>query len=82
MFIAGLKVVESEWLSKKELVRMCRSKAKRVKKKWLRNPKNYRQVADLSIYQMGDKLICHPIIAAEIRRNVVEAKTKDPLLRV
>ena len=46
----GLQIMEAPHLTKRMLKRMCRSKRKRIIKKWLKNPKNYWQGPDPAVY--------------------------------
>lgn len=69
----GLKIVTNHNLVRKELKRMCRSKKKRVRKKWLRNPGNYRTFPDPNVYQTGNLLICHPQVAVAIKEQVCKS---------
>lgn len=49
-----------------EFYRRPRSKKKRILKKWRKRPSNHRP--DMKIYQVGDTLIMHPVMAAAIRK--------------
>lgn len=64
----NMNVIESEFMVEKVLKRMCRSKRKRIKKKWLKNPKNYftRPSKDVTVIK-GRIIVCHPSIAAFVR---------------
>jgi hypothetical protein len=53
-------MITDSTLVKKKLTRMCRSKKRRVKKKWLGNDRNYTSIPDESIYMFGGTYICHP----------------------
>ena len=69
--IGGLRVVESPLLMKRKQVRFCRSKKRRILKKWAKNPKNWREVPDMeTIYRTPTTLICHPALAAKLRRRL------------
>ena len=65
------------------LIRMCRIKKRRIRKKWLKNPRNYRTVPDLQFLQFNDHIICHPVVAHTIRdfiqqiKSVVETSTEQ-----
>jgi hypothetical protein len=73
----GMPIHTNPILSKKELIRMCRSKKKRIRKKWLKNPGNYREVPDDGIYVidtnllglmgMGKVIVAHPITALRLK---------------
>ena len=69
--IAGMQLIESPFLTEYRLLRMCRSKRKRIKAKWLKNWKNYKDLPDLkNFYQMGNKIICHPLLARKLRHAI------------
>lgn len=61
--IYGKKLITNPLLVEKRLKRMCRSKRKRIIKKWLKNPKNYITGPERRIYRSGDSIICHPDVA-------------------
>jgi hypothetical protein len=63
-----MKIFENPLLAKTVLKRMCRSKKKRIRKKWLKNSRNYRLVPDTSCYIFKDYVICHPAVAAKLRQ--------------
>jgi len=63
------KIVESLAMTEPKLIRMCRSKKRRIVKKWLGNPRNYKRVPRCDILIMGEMAICHPIVAARLRRE-------------
>lgn len=65
--VYGLKLLTNSLLTEKKLKRMCRSKRKRIIKKWLKNPKNYKIVPEAKVYLIrGNSIICHPEIAQSI----------------
>ncbi len=59
---------------------MCRSKRKRIRNKWLKNPKNYIEGPDTShVYQIKDSnsIMCHPIVAKKIKEAIPEHSEMD-----
>ncbi len=70
--VYGMPIIESKYClkDKQVLTRMCRSKKKRIKKKWLKNPRNYRIGMEPACYRMEGKIITHPIIAERIRAAI------------
>ena len=63
------RIIASTAMTRLELVRMCRSRKRRIVKKWLRNPENYRAVPRDDILVVdGFGWICHPIVADVLRR--------------
>ncbi len=59
-------------MTERKLFRMCRSKKRRIKRKWLKNPKNYRMMPINSyIYNEQQRTIhCHPVIAERIIKAI------------
>ena len=66
--INGLNVYSSDNYLKSELKGMCRSKKKRIRKKWLKNSRNYITVPDRSFYQTPLGIFCHTIMVPELQR--------------
>jgi len=66
------QIIASTAMTKPELVRMCRSRKRRIVKKWLRNPRNYRTVprTDVLVVQ-GLGWVCHPMVAAGLREHMM-----------
>ena len=75
-------IIDSPHLQKRVLKKMCRSKKKRIRKKWLKNPKNYKTVPDSNIYIIDmnylnlfpggrpeKTIVAHPEIAAILRKG-------------
>ena len=62
-----LQIIENKLLTVKELIAMCRSRKRRIHKKWLKNPRNYRDVPDDKVYLAGEMVFCHPAIARGLR---------------
>jgi hypothetical protein len=51
---------------------MCRSKKKRIIKKWLKNPKNYKTMP-MNQYVLDKQrgaIFCHPVIAKRIIKAI------------
>ncbi len=63
----GIKIIESNLLV--EQYRFPKSKKKRIRVKWAKRPANWRPDIKRA-YQMGDAIICHPIMAQQIRRQL------------
>ena len=73
------KIIESLAMTEPKLIRMCHSKKKRIVKKWLCNPRNYRRVPRRDILMVGEIAICHPSVAARFRKEVIAMPgTADP----
>lgn len=73
MILYGMPVQENSALTDIILIRMCRSKRKRIVKKWLKNKNNYKTVPSQKVLifadpRLGQKIIvCHPMVAARIK---------------
>ena len=61
-----MKIIESERMVKKVLTKEPKTKKKRIIKKFW--SKYSKIVPDTEILVSGDKMICHPVVAAELRR--------------
>jgi hypothetical protein len=48
----GTKVITNQHLEERQLIRMCKSKKERIKRKWLKNNNNYRFIPDPKIYKV------------------------------
>jgi len=68
----GIRLIECPHMVKRKLKRMCRSKKKRIIKKWLKNPKNYTMKPDNSFIFDGIKkaIYCHPKVAEKIIKAI------------
>lgn len=70
--IHGFRIMTNPLLCKQVMVRHCRSKKHRIQKKWMKNPKNWSQVPDDSIYWMsGNVLIMHPTMKDRLLKEVI-----------
>lgn len=63
-----MRIFEDLSLTERKLLRMCRSKKKRIRKKWLKNQRNYKTVPMKNCFVVGDDIICHPVVVAAIRK--------------
>lgn len=60
-------------MTRRELVRECRSKRRRIVKKWRNNPANWRTVPRQDILVVpGLGWVCHPSVAARLRRALTD----------
>src|ERR1043166_6115606 len=64
------RIIENEFLSSRIRFRFPRSKKKRIRRKWAKQEKNYRQEPMKDMYMMGDTLIAHPLIAKVLRNKI------------
>jgi hypothetical protein len=67
--IYGVPVLTSKLCLEEQeiLIKMCRSKKKRIKKKWLKNLKNYKVEMKPACYMMGNKILMHPDLMQSIK---------------
>lgn len=59
-------------------IRFCKSKKKRILKKWNKNEKNFANVPNLKIMKVGDKIFVHPITFEKIKRAIEEKERNEP----
>jgi len=64
----GYQIISAPHMTERKLKRMCRSKKKRIIKKWLKNPKNYieKPKSELIICDLNHTIICHPAMFEKI----------------
>lgn len=74
-----MPIIENINLVVTEQVKFPRSKKKRIKKKWGKNPKNFITKPDLSCYMFGNNVICHPVVAKELKGVRGKETFTDPL---
>lgn len=48
--------------------RFPRSKKRRIRNKWAKQPKNFKAWLEPRAYQIGNKIIAHPALIAQIRK--------------
>lgn len=65
-----MKIIESSYLLKKEECETARSVKRRQKKPWAKRKTRVSFVPDLTIYQMGEYVMCHPVVATQIRKQL------------
>ena len=68
----NIRIIPSSFLTEKKLIKMCRSKKKRIIKKWLKNPKHYKIVPKSEIIydKPRNAIYCHPEIVNKIRDSL------------
>jgi len=67
----GFRVFSNHLLCTRKLIKKCRSKKRRIVKKWGKNPKNYVQVPDNSFYRLpGNILVAHPVMVEQLRKLI------------
>ena len=81
--ISGYRIVESLYLVKPIQVRFPRSKKKRMRKKWAKNPRNFTNKPSNEFLVSGDMIVGHPALVAELRRQMKDRSQSlvDKLIR-
>jgi retron-type reverse transcriptase len=77
-YYSGIKIIEDCHLTKEVLRKMCRSKKRRIIKKWKKNRKNYTTGPDTeTMYRTPFGIVCHPILANMLKHKLfsIEVKT-------
>ena len=79
MKINGMHLQENSALTDTILIRMCRSKRKRIVKKWLKNKHNYKTVPSQKILvfsdvRRGKVIVCHPSVAIRIKEAINQSR--------
>lgn len=77
--LACLKLINDRFMCERKQVRFPRSKRKRIRRKWAKQAKNYRDVPLKTIYQLGDKLIGHPETLRRLSTEVDSESENDAL---
>lgn len=67
---SGLRIVESVLLCDRKQVKFPRSKKRRIRRKWAKRDSNFIELPKREILKYGDTLVCHPMIAAEVRKAI------------
>ena len=71
-YIDGMPVYESPHVITRRQFRKPRSKRKRIRKKWAKDPRNFKSTP--SFMQMGNKILIHPSLMQSVRES---CKTHD-----
>ena len=67
-----MKIFENPYMTKEILI-LPRSKKRRIRKKWAKNPFKRKTVPESGYIVAGDGLIvCHPVAAQALRRELGE----------
>lgn len=67
------RILENHLLVKRKMIKNCRSKKKRIIKKWFKNPKNYKAEPDTNYYVAGNLIFCHSSMAYRVREIMKES---------
>lgn len=70
-FVNGFQIKTSILIVKPRLIKMCKSKKKRIRKKWLKNEKNYSgfEPDTETIIKLDNTLIMHPKLLERIKKT-------------
>lgn len=64
-----MQILESPLLTTAQF-RFPKSKRRRIRKKWRKNPENFRTLPDTNFYQYGENIICHSKMARRLRTTL------------
>ena len=88
MEINGMPIQENSNLIDTVLIKMCRSKRKRIVSKWLKNNRNYKTVPSQEVLIFADPrlgckvIVCHPVVAVRIKQAVQQVEDRKQALRI
>jgi hypothetical protein len=68
--VLGMQIITNTWLTKRVQVKFPRSKKKRIRKKWAKCSKNFKEVPDMSYFITGRTIIMHPVALEKLKRCV------------
>ena len=66
-----MKIFENPYMTKEILI-LPRSKKRRIRKKWAKNPFKRKTVPETGYIVAGDGIVCHPVAAQALRRSLGE----------
>lgn len=79
----GIRVMSTPWMCDRIQTRFPKSKKKRIRKKWAKNPKNYSNVpwkkgyvVDDPLFGGGPILHIHPQMLEELTKRIQEANER------
>lgn len=65
-----MQIIESTSLTTTTQFRFPKSKRRRIRKKWSKNPKNFRTVPRTDFFLYNGAIICHPKMARRLRTTL------------
>jgi len=68
--IGGFQIITSSALVDRIMFRTCRSRKKRIKKKWAKQTCNYRSQPKKDVLIRGNCIFCHPSIFELIKAEL------------
>ena len=69
----GYKIFSDPNVTQKVIKKWCRSKKKRIRKKWANNPKNYHVVPGGAIV-FGNNILVHPSSYEQIKKELTPSE--------
>lgn len=72
-YTSGYTIITSPMMGDRRQVRFPRSKKKRIRKKWRKNPKYWATIPWEKAVRQGNVLIMHPILAQRMRDAIAAA---------
>lgn len=82
-YLSGLNVITDHRMVERKQVRFPRTKKRRIRRKWAKRPENYKEFPLKTVYQVGNDLIMHPAMFAELQKQAEfkSAQATDPFDR-
>ena len=69
MALDGIRVFTNPLLTDTVVKKWCKSKKKRIRKKWAKNPKNLHEIPSRKIIRLDDgSMVLHPVMLEEIKK--------------
>ena len=65
-----IQFIEAPWMTNRVQFRHPRSKKKRIRRKWAKDPRNYCMKPWDKFYQMGDTIYAHPVKIEQLKREL------------
>jgi hypothetical protein len=76
--IGGVKIITNSLLSRREQFRRTWHHKARIRKKWRKDQRNYRDVPDEKFYQINhDTFVAHPITASRFIAHINQEPQND-----
>ena len=70
--LIGFRIITEEYMADRKQVKFPRSKKRRIRKKWAKNPANYEWIPWDRVYQMGGTLVMHPMMLVKLKKVLNE----------
>ena len=68
------KIIVSNAMTQQVLIKMCKSKKRRIRNKWLKNSKNYRTVPRTDILVGPGFIVAHPSVVSTLKKEIASQK--------